>query len=443
MGNNTGENSGPCLRSALKRFASMLIEEAKDLTGLTLSQLDVKLADPLLRGEDDHYHHSEGQADRYLHSKKDRGPRAKSIQGLENRVAKLLGRTAHTVLVRNNFKIHYGDIRFLEEIEGKPADVPNSRLRKFGPIAFELVYEDNWPTYHQLTMKHDFFSPYPKICIRDLLERGAYNEWPPLLRDFSFQWPALWEKDLPWLKRELFRAKQNTPLEVLLRVVTAAIKQGNRLNAVRPILSTMEDGRKLLSELDDAISHRRPASELNLIADRVIAAGMAAKEKYQTAPSLFKDDYAEYCVGREIIFPTRIANKPAARLEENRCPIHGKFMRRISESEDDPNFDTVKCSHKDCDIRGTFNPDSMKITLWPEFSDVLDPALPEVQRLDGRTLEEQVAALRNKPTSSGKAMSFITIAKKLSISESHARILFRRWNDAHDGTSCASPANGN
>ena len=89
---NVGTNKGRRLRVALMRFSAMLIEEARDLTGLPYAELDAQLGLP------------DGQSYRYsLYpiQKKSRAPQAGSIQELENRVARLLKRTAHKIVVEN------------------------------------------------------------------------------------------------------------------------------------------------------------------------------------------------------------------------------------------------------------------------------------------------------------------------------------------------------
>lgn len=79
---NLGKNRGKRMKPALARFASMLIEEAKDITGLTHPQLDEALGIAV------------GQAMRYSEFHRGRenphAPHAAGIQGLENRVARLL-----------------------------------------------------------------------------------------------------------------------------------------------------------------------------------------------------------------------------------------------------------------------------------------------------------------------------------------------------------------
>ncbi|MDY7579290.1 hypothetical protein RGU70_13285 [Herbaspirillum sp. RTI4] len=156
----------------------MLIEESRDITGLTFAQLDEKLDLP------------DGQSYRYsLYpiENKTRAPQANQIQELEYRVAKLLKRAAHIVVVENNGKIANESEDFSQQdiVEGKPGDGLN--LRQLDGIELQLGYDGDWPTYRRL--KSDGVLFYGGgVSIRDLVKRGVHSEWPEMLRLYAWQW---------------------------------------------------------------------------------------------------------------------------------------------------------------------------------------------------------------------------------------------------------------
>jgi hypothetical protein len=281
------KNRGRRLKPALNRFSSILIEEALELTSLSIQQLNEALGLP------------EGQAERYLHRYKDRGPQAGSIQELENRVAKLLKRTAHTIVIENTFKVMYRNYRFPDSVVGKPAD--NINLRDYGPECYELRYENDWPTFYQLKHQWDLLPRgvyRPDSSIRDILKRGAYDELPPGFCKFSFQWGVLWDKGIPWLKRELFGVEPNTPIEAFLPELTAK-KIRNR--NYKCLLSLTAEGRKLLSDLNNAIHLGQDESDINFLYEKILAAGEIADRKYRSSSGPINDDSAEYVEMREFL----------------------------------------------------------------------------------------------------------------------------------------------
>ena len=148
----------------------MLVEEARDLTGMSYADLDEALnLEP-------------GQSARYAlypGLKKDRAPQAGSIQQLENRVAKLLKRTAHRVVIIDNAKVLSTDeMMHLEEVIGIPEAGIN--LREHDGASLQLEYENNWPTYRRLKCK------------------------PQNLRLYGWQWGILWDKMTPCPYRSQF-----------------------------------------------------------------------------------------------------------------------------------------------------------------------------------------------------------------------------------------------
>lgn len=181
---NIGPNRGRTFRSAINRFAAMLIDEARTLTGSTYAELDALLDLP------------EGQCYRYSlypRTKKTRSPQAASVQNLENRVARLLKRRAHTILVQNNKAARpQGD-----ETLSVPGD--QDGLGDVDGSDLQLVYEHDWPTF------------------RRLKDKAAMSH-------YLWQWGILWDRGtvpLPW-SRELFNLPADMPIEQFLPSLTAA-----------------------------------------------------------------------------------------------------------------------------------------------------------------------------------------------------------------------------
>ncbi|MET3135317.1 hypothetical protein AAKU55_005625 [Oxalobacteraceae bacterium GrIS 1.11] len=202
---NVGENKGHRMQVARSRFAAMLIHEARDVSGLNFRQLDEALG------------LEEGYSRRYsLFPKKCRAPQAARLQDMENRIAKLLRRSAHLVVLEDDTKVI-----------GPPAGGLN--VRENGKFSLWLTYADNWPTYDCL---RDHREPGLPITIRDfnhtgeeprvydLVERRSpYEGWPPMLRLYAWQWGVLWDKGLPWLTREAFGVAPSTSVDVFLPVL--------------------------------------------------------------------------------------------------------------------------------------------------------------------------------------------------------------------------------
>ena len=211
---NLGPNKGKRLKPALARFASMLIEEVKDITGLTYPQIDEALE------------LSNGQAIRYSEFSKGRenphAPHAAGIQRLENSVARLLRRTAHVVVVENNAKIGPGGFEQPDFIEGTPGDDLN--LRAYSATDFQLGYDGGWPTYRSLKADPTtIFCYYPPI--HELVAQGLHDDWPEMLQIYSWQWGVLWDRGLPWLSRETMEVAPDTPIEAAVEKITAQAMQ--------------------------------------------------------------------------------------------------------------------------------------------------------------------------------------------------------------------------
>ena len=229
---NVGENKKRRLNRALQRFAAMLIEEAMDLSGLPKS----KIAEAMGLSDD--------QVNRYTRlpgMKNSRAPQAAAVQQLENRVAKLLKRTAHTVVVHNNSKLDSSNAYFSDSVEGRPGDDLN--LRQFDMGSFQLGYEGDWPTYRQLKTFRAWTTG--SVDVKSLVKKHAsYEEWPEMLRFYAWQWGILWERGVPWLSRENFGIDTNAKLEIFLPAMTERAKLDRRAIAV---VSGFSQGRKLIN----------------------------------------------------------------------------------------------------------------------------------------------------------------------------------------------------
>jgi len=240
---NVGPNKGRRLKAALSRFAAMLIEEARDISGLSYAKLDEALGLP------------DGQAKRYSlypMCAKTRAPQAASIQQLENRVARLLKRTAHVVVVENNAKIDVDGGDWMGHVEGRPSGDLN--LREYGPLDFQLGYDGDWPTYRRLKYTpRDLFSSLPPI--HELIDRGAHSRWQETLALYAWQWGVLWDRGLPWLDRAEWNISSDADVESFVLAITEKAKAERA--AIAPLASTTE-GRQRLTEA---------ASYLDLVLD--------------------------------------------------------------------------------------------------------------------------------------------------------------------------------
>lgn len=236
---NVGENKKRRLNRALQRFAAMLIEEASDLSGLPKS----KLAEAMGLSDD--------QVRRYTRlpgMKNSRAPQAAAVQQLENRVAKLLKRSAHTVVVENNTKLGGSEAYFSESVEGRPGDDLN--LREFDLGSFQLGYEGDWPTYRRLKTHRAWATG--SVDVKSLVKnRAAFERWPEMLRSYAWQWGILWERGVPWLSREAFGVAADATLETFLPELTARAKQDRRAVAV---VGGFSHGQQLIAAWEQALT---------------------------------------------------------------------------------------------------------------------------------------------------------------------------------------------
>lgn len=209
---NQGKNKGRTLKIALSRFSAMLIEEARDLTGMGYKELDEAL--DLEHGQCERYA-------RYPGMKKDRAPQAAGIQQLENRVAKLLKRPAHRVVIIDNNKILSAcdEIMDIDDVIGTPEAGIN--LREYDGAFLQLGYENDWPTYRRL-----------KCSGRNL-------------QLYSWQWGILWDRMTPCPYRTKFGFHQDEPIEnCIMELMRTAQHERSRMHKPeRPVV-----GREVLDQ---------------------------------------------------------------------------------------------------------------------------------------------------------------------------------------------------
>lgn len=179
---------GGSLTGARKRFTAMLVEEAKEIGGFTFEELDELL---------DMKQHTMSR-----YSQQKRAPNAVDVQDLENKVAKLLKRPSHVVVIENNeLAVH----PYAELMVGAPDNGLN--LRSTPAECFQLGYEGDWPTYRRLK-----YSP----------PRGGVR----LIQLYAWQWGILWDRGvLPsqW-SRQALGIPEDAPVESFLPAMVEAAK---------------------------------------------------------------------------------------------------------------------------------------------------------------------------------------------------------------------------
>ena len=152
---------------ALGRFSAMLIEECRDLTGLTYEEIDKKLG--LETGQAFRWSRFGGPQS-LSGIKKERSPQAGAMKYLEVKVAKFLGRPAHKLVVESNSHLDPNDpSKDLVVADLKPA----INLRSYDQSDLQIGYEDNWPTYRRL----------------------KYSSKLDLIAVYRWQWRILWDPD--------------------------------------------------------------------------------------------------------------------------------------------------------------------------------------------------------------------------------------------------------
>jgi len=165
---NRKPNKGRRLRLALGRFSAMLMEECRDLLGLSYPEIDSALDYPKGRA----YIWSKfGGPTNTTGNKKERSPQAGSMQTLENKVAKLLGRPAHKLVIESNSEIDPTDFQSDLVVAELGSGV---NVRKFDLSDLQIGYEDDWPTYRRLKYAPD----------------------PNLIHLYRWQWKVLWDPEI-------------------------------------------------------------------------------------------------------------------------------------------------------------------------------------------------------------------------------------------------------
>jgi hypothetical protein len=166
----------------------MLIEEARDVGGFTFAELDDRLG------------LEEGTTSRY--SQRKRAPNAESIQDLENKIAKLLKRPAHVVVIDNNL---LAVAPYAELAVGEPDK--NLNLRTIPAEYLELSYEGGWPTYRRLK----YTPPLHGLRLAQL---------------YAWQWGILWDRGVlpPQWSRAALGIPDEVPVEAFLPAMVEEAK---------------------------------------------------------------------------------------------------------------------------------------------------------------------------------------------------------------------------
>lgn len=228
MNKEGSQTKGRRLGPALSYFAAMLVEEALDVGGMTISQLAQELDIPYERVK---------RYSRYPGEKgKTRGLQVASVQWLENKVAQVLQRSAHPVAV----KYASGDL-------ANPTAELN--VRDFNEFELWLGYSDGWPTYGRLKYGYENFwpvfgiardEPQMELSVHELVAKNAsLCEWPKRVQPYAWQWGVLWDKGLPWLSRAILDIKADISVESFLPSMTS---QAIRVLAECPPDEYFDDG---------------------------------------------------------------------------------------------------------------------------------------------------------------------------------------------------------
>lgn len=193
---NNGINKGRTLRAAISRFAAMLIEEARDISGYSYPELDEKFGFSI--GTCQSY-------SKYPMRKKTRAPQADEIQNLENLVAKLNKRPPHIVIIESNA----GQKSLWKPFDNLGPPDLGLNLRDLSEFDIQLGYEGDWPTYRRLKYAWNF-----------------REDVPPLLDLYAWQWGIFWDAGTladPWT-RKAQRLPEDTPVEAFLPILVERAK---------------------------------------------------------------------------------------------------------------------------------------------------------------------------------------------------------------------------
>ncbi|WP_155623532.1 hypothetical protein [Burkholderia vietnamiensis] len=156
----------------------MLIREARDFTKLDDAALDRALGQSFpARDEssDIPIAKSGGATASYRYVSALRAPQAGAIQSLENRVAKLLGRPAHLIVIKDATQRGRADpLIYL---------APASGLKRHAEAEeIDLGYDNDWPTYSDFLQYGKFDIDHP------------WHDQPALIKAFGWQWGCLWDR---------------------------------------------------------------------------------------------------------------------------------------------------------------------------------------------------------------------------------------------------------
>ncbi|ALE53336.1 hypothetical protein AC233_00310 [Burkholderia sp. HB1] len=186
----------------------MLIEEARDITGLSHEKLDEKLV--LRDARNNEIGLTAGTCARYARAPSNprvRAPQAGAIQSLEHRVANLLGRPAHRIVIGSISPLIRGDLRAhcpIDLITGEPTAGIN--LRDSNAEELWLGYEYGWPTYADLGK----------------FNRAHLHDQSLRVNQLAWQWGCLWKQGL--LSREVFGVPVDADIEMHVMTRVAAEK---------------------------------------------------------------------------------------------------------------------------------------------------------------------------------------------------------------------------
>ncbi|WP_321901213.1 hypothetical protein [Paraburkholderia tropica] len=183
---NISSSKGRRLRPALFDFTKALMEEL-----LLIGDFDFEDVDTIHGLTHDKFI-------RYMRPSLDgraRAPQAGSIQALENNVATFLGRRSHKVVIRHKPS---------GAVIAAPEEALN--LRMYESWELELIYEDGWPTFAQLS--DDFIEHDPEYFL------------------YWWQWGILWEKEHPLFNRSDFGMKQQDDIHQVCSNMVALSQRG-------------------------------------------------------------------------------------------------------------------------------------------------------------------------------------------------------------------------
>lgn len=206
---------GSLLKEASCQFAAMLMEELRDIGGYRSprSLMEALESAGLATERVKHYIST--------NKKKIRGPSRAALQQLENKVAKILRRPAHIVVIYDANRL-YGSGDPCETMVKISAKYPRW-MEGTKTCLLELGYDANWPTYRRLKMAGE--------------EAKARYAW---------QWGVLWEQGA--YLREALGVHQDQSIDAYIaeRVQQAKVhelaSQRERMEQIRESRSIADRG---------------------------------------------------------------------------------------------------------------------------------------------------------------------------------------------------------